>query len=136
MQTPNNQYNYVDPLNQYTLSSGVLLNKANIEDEKVLLAYESIKVSKRLEELYLHPIQIKDSSALLEIHRYLFQDVYKWAGKVRTVNISKDGKPFFEGERFQMGFTSILCTPSGRETAGHNENSSERLPLKKVMRSI
>ena len=56
MQTPNNQYNYVDPLNQYTLSSGVLLNKANIEDEKVLLAYESIKVSKRLEELYLHPI--------------------------------------------------------------------------------
>ena len=107
MQTPNNQYNYVDPLNQYTLSSGVLLNKANIEDEKVLLAYESIKVSKRLEELYLHPIQIKDSSALLEIHRYLFQDVYEWAGKVRTVNISKDGKPFFEGERFQMGFNYI-----------------------------
>jgi cell filamentation protein len=130
-------YQYIDSQNSYIdPTTGVLKNIPNLTDDFDLLFFESTAVSKRLEELYLHPIQIKDSSALLEIHRYLFQDVYEWAGKVRTVNISKDGKPFFEGERFQMGFTSILCTPSGRETAGHNENSSERLPLKKVMRSI
>jgi cell filamentation protein len=53
------------------------------------------------------PIEIKDSNSLLTIHHYLFQDVYEWAGKVRTINISKDGKPFFEGERFNMGFKYI-----------------------------
>lgn len=48
-----------------------------------------------------------DSNSLPEIHQYLFQDVYEWAGKVRTINISKDGKPFFDGERFEMGFRYI-----------------------------
>jgi cell filamentation protein len=33
--------------------------------------------------------------------------VYEWAGKVRTVNISKNGKQFFDGERFNMGFQYI-----------------------------
>ena len=107
MQIPNNQYRYVDPINQYVQQNGVLRNLANIEDEKVLLAYESLKIAKRLEELYYNPIKINDSSALLEIHKHLFQDVYEWAGKIRTVNISKDGKPFFEGERFQTGFQYI-----------------------------
>ena len=107
MPTPKNRYSYLDPINQYTLKNGVLRNKANIEDETVLLIYESLKVSKRLEELYSNPIEIIDSGSLLEIHRHLFQDVYEWAGKVRTVNISKDGKPFFEGERFQTGFIYI-----------------------------
>jgi cell filamentation protein len=107
MPTPKNRYSYLDPINQYTLKNGVLRNKANIEDENVLLIYESLKVSKRLEELYSNPIEIIDSGSLLKIHRYLFQDVYEWAGKVRTVNISKDGKPFFEGERFQTGFIYI-----------------------------
>ena len=43
----------------------------------------------------------------MDIHKHLFQDVYEWAGKIRTVNISKEGKPFFEGERFQTGFQYI-----------------------------
>ena len=44
---------------------------------------------------------------MLIIHHYLFQDVYEWAGKVRTVNISKNGKPFFDGERFYFSFQYI-----------------------------
>lgn len=102
-----NNYQYIDPESQYTSKNGVLLNLANIEDEKILLAYESLKVSKRVEELFENPIKIKNSNALLVIHHHLFQDVYEWAGKVRTVNISKDGKPFFDGERFQIGFRFI-----------------------------
>lgn len=95
------KYAYVDP------NSGILKNLPNLTEEKDLLFFESSTVSKRLEELYSNPINIIDSSSLLEIHRHLFQDVYEWAGKVRTVNISKDGKPFFEGEIFQMGFLYI-----------------------------
>jgi cell filamentation protein len=102
-----NKYFYIDPEFKYSNENGVLHNLANIEDEKVLLAYESLKVSKRVEELFEDPIKINDSSSLLTIHHYLFQDVYRWAGQVRTVNISKSGKPFFDGERFSFGFQYI-----------------------------
>ena len=80
-----NNYQYIDPDYKYTNKNGVIHNLANIEDEKILLAYESLKVSKRVEELFENPIKIKDSNSLLIIHQYLFQDVYEWAGKVRTV---------------------------------------------------
>jgi cell filamentation protein len=102
-----NNYQYIDTDYKYTNRNGVLYNLANIEDEKILLAYESLKVSKRVEELFENPIKIKDSNSLLIIHHYLFQDVYKWAGKVRTINISKNGKPFFDGERFYIAFRYI-----------------------------
>jgi cell filamentation protein len=102
-----NNYQYIDPDYKYTNKNGVLHNLANIEVEKILLAYESLKVSKRVEELFENPIKIKDSNSLLIIHHHLFQDVYEWAGKVRTVNISKGGKPFFNGERFYVAFQYI-----------------------------
>lgn len=102
-----NNYQYIDPDYKYTGKSGVLRNLANIEDGKVLLAYESLKVSKRVEELFENPIKLKDADSLLTIHHYLFQDVYEWAGKIRTVNISKSGKPFFNGERFNTAFQYV-----------------------------
>jgi cell filamentation protein len=102
-----NNYQYIDPDYKYTDKNGVLYNLANIDNENVLLAYESLKVSKRAEDLFENPIKIKDSNTLLTIHHYLFQDVYEWAGKVRTVNISKNGKPFFQGERFHIAFQYI-----------------------------
>lgn len=94
-------YTYIDPV------SGLLKNLLNISDYEVLLFVESSAVSKRLQELFKNPIKIKGTSSLLEIHHYLFQDIYAWAGKVRTVNISKDGKPFFDGERFSSAFQYI-----------------------------
>jgi len=102
-----NNYQYIDPDYKYTNKNGVLHNLANINDEKILLAYESLKVSKRVEELFENPIKIKGSNSLLIIHHYLFQDVYDWAGKVRIVNISKNGKPFFDRERFYFAFQYI-----------------------------
>jgi cell filamentation protein len=132
-----NKYKYLDPELFYTNRNGILRNIAKIDDEKVLIAFESFKVSKRIEKLSEKPIKIKDSNSLLEIHHYLFQDVYEWAGKVRIVNISKNGKQFFDGERFNMGFQYIdtLITEysvlnkknrkeiaSKKETEEHKEN--------------
>lgn len=102
-----NSYQYIDATLKYSNENGVLFNLAEIEDEKILILFESLKVSKRVEELFEKPIKIKDSQSLLKIHHYLFQDVYKWAGQVRTVNISKNGKPFFDGERFNNAFQFI-----------------------------
>ncbi|MDR1325662.1 MAG: Fic family protein [Treponema sp.] len=103
-----NDYTYIDP--DYTYSNpktGILRNKENVERGDLLLAFESFKCSQRLEELRKKPIHIKDSTSLLDIHRHLFQDVYAWAGKRRTVEISKDGKQFFPVSHFDTAFVYI-----------------------------
>ena len=103
-----NFYKYIDPDYTYTdPKTGLLRNIFNISDAETLLLVESSAVTKRLQELYEKPIKIKGIESLLLIHHHLFQDVYEWAGKVRTVNISKNGKPFFEGEHFHIAFRFI-----------------------------
>jgi cell filamentation protein len=103
-----NDYHYIDPDHAYTdPKTGVLKNRENINDAHLLLVFESMKVSIRLEELQANPIKIKNSSSLLDIHRYLFQDIYFWSGKVRTVEISKGGRPFFPLSHFRNAFMYI-----------------------------
>ena len=103
-----NNYEYVDPDYTYTdPKTGVLRNLAGITEPQDLLFFESAAVIKRVKELEIQPITIKNASTLLDIHRYLFQDVYHWAGQKRTVEISKKGKPFFLTAYFNNGFAFI-----------------------------
>jgi cell filamentation protein len=107
-------YEYIDPDYTYTdPKSCVLRNLADITDHDGLLFFESAAVVKRSKELELQPIAIINAETLLEIHRFLFQDVYHWAGQKRTVEISKQGKPFFLTAYFDKGFTYIDTLISG-----------------------
>jgi cell filamentation protein len=102
------KYEYVDPDYSYTdQKTGVLRNLAGITDWEGLIFIEGVAFQNRSNELQEKPIKIKDAGTLLEIHRYLFQDVYKWAGQVRTVEISKQGKQFFPTHRFREAFLYI-----------------------------
>ena len=103
-----NQYHYIDYDYIYTdPKTGVLRNLANITDLDTLTLIESGAVTKRLAELQTNPIKIKSSATLLDIHKHLFQDIYAWAGKLRTVEISKGGKPFFPLSHFPNAFMYI-----------------------------
>jgi cell filamentation protein len=103
-----NNYDYIDPDYTYTdPKTGVLRNLADLSDSDGLLFFESAAVIKRSKELETQPITIQNAETLLDIHRYLFQDVYDWAGQKRTVEISKQGKPFFLTAYFEKGFTYI-----------------------------
>jgi cell filamentation protein len=103
-----NGYRYDDPDYVYTdPETGLLRNIANIGDRKLLIAFESLNCSRRLEELWQTPIEVKGSRTLLDIHTYLFQDIYAWAGQARTVEISKSGKQFFPLNRFDTAFSFI-----------------------------
>jgi cell filamentation protein len=103
-----NAYDYVDPDHAYTdPDTGVLRNLADIAAPDALLFFESAAVVKRTGELESQVFVIRDAGALLDIHRYLFQDVYRWAGQKRTVEISKQGKPFFPTVYFDRGFAHI-----------------------------
>lgn len=103
-----NSYNYVDPENSYIdPKSGLLKNLQDITEYEVLLFVESSAVTKRLQELFENPIKIKGVESLLSIHKYLFQDIYAWAGQKRTVEISKDGKQFFPTTHFDNALRYI-----------------------------
>lgn len=86
-------YKYLDPDYTYTdPHTGFLRNLPGIAEEDVLKFVESSAVTKRLQELYENAIRIRGVESLFQIHKHLFQDIYVWAGKKRTVEISKDGK--------------------------------------------
>ncbi|MCL2009894.1 MAG: Fic family protein [Synergistaceae bacterium] len=103
-----NDYAYIDPDHVYTdTGTGVLKNLAGITEQSVLEFFESVAVTKRIKELKNRPVKIKDSTTLLFIHKYLFQDVYSWAGQKRVVEIGKDGKQFFPTVRFETAFSYI-----------------------------
>ena len=70
--------------------SNVLKNKLNIRDVERLRKAERILVSLRLNDLLEEPILGRfDLMHLQQIHHYLFQDIYTWAGEIRTVDIAK-----------------------------------------------
>lgn len=72
--------------------SKVLKNFANIRLPRELQKFELAMTTQRFDEpLPSGRFSVRHYCA---IHRHLFQDVYPWAGKFRTVRISKGGNPF------------------------------------------
>lgn len=101
-------YKYIDHEYLYTdKDTGILLNKENIQNYKELIAFESLCVANRCEQLHNNPIQIEYGYDLLKIHKFLFQDVYDWAGEVRKVEIAKGGRQFLPMHSFNSAFAYI-----------------------------
>src|SRR5437867_3783579 len=73
----------------------VLRNIPDIRDAQRLAAFEANATAARLVELDAAPLKGHfDVAHLRAIHKYIFQDVYSWAGEFRTVNVSKGGQLF------------------------------------------
>ncbi len=76
--------------NQYEYPNGVLRNILGITDEAALQRVEATLTAIRLAELEAQPLPgAFDLDHLKAIHRYIFQDIYTWAGELRQVDISK-----------------------------------------------
>ncbi|MEO8726266.1 MAG: hypothetical protein ABI383_09085 [Acidobacteriaceae bacterium] len=74
---------------------GVLRNFPGISDPESLTIFERRFSAARSLELLQKPIiGAFDRSHLQAIHKYIFQDVYPWAGEPRAVNISRSSAPF------------------------------------------
>ena len=71
----------------------VLENKLNITDQVELNKAEEkiskIKAKKLFDSGKIENIKIGTFAGLKQIHKYLFEDIYDFAGKLRTVNIAK-----------------------------------------------
>ena len=75
-----------------------LENKLGITDSATLARTEEKLSKEKAVKLFEHGILDKQKAgsfqALAEIHKYLFEDIYDFAGKIRTVNIAKGGFRF------------------------------------------
>jgi cell filamentation protein len=73
----------------------ILKNLRGLSDPELLERFEARRTHRRIAELIDTPVAGRFGVAHLKaIHRYIFQDVYEWAGQFRTVNISKGGHLF------------------------------------------
>ena len=68
-----------------------LKNILGIQDKNLLDDAEADYVSLRLRELAEHPLSGDYGvSHFAKMHKYIFQDIYGWAGEFRTINIEKE----------------------------------------------
>jgi cell filamentation protein len=84
-------YDAVDDVYCYP-GSTVLRNRLDIREQDRLEEYIAAITFQRADEPF--PEGRLDYAHFLAIHHHLFQDVFDWAGKIRTVRISKQGNPF------------------------------------------
>lgn len=75
----------------------VIKNRLDIKDDKALTAIEEDLTNQRLVELAENPLQGRLGIAHLKnIHKYIFQDIYYFAGKFREEDISKGNTLFYK----------------------------------------
>ncbi|HEY5411743.1 MAG TPA: Fic family protein [Caulobacteraceae bacterium] len=72
--------------------SDVLRNRPGLIDQGRLDEFEAAATTQRADEPL--PGGRRSVSHYRAIHRHLFQDVYGWAGRFRTVRLSKSGSAF------------------------------------------
>jgi cell filamentation protein len=90
--------------------TNVLRSLRDIRDATQLSQAEAIATTRRITELEVKPVRGRfDLRHLQAIHRYIFQDVYDWAGQFRTVNISKSGDPFAFHEHIVSYLTNTFA---------------------------
>jgi cell filamentation protein len=80
-------------------SSHVLINNLGIKNYEELKKAEASFSFDRLLELQEKPLELGcGKKHLLELHKYIFEDIYPFAGKLRTVNLTKErgGFLFFD----------------------------------------
>ena len=89
--------------------SAVLKNKAGITDQDLLDEYEGDFTAIRLLELTQNPVEGSfDLAHLCKIHQYLFQDVYDWAGEIRSVDIIRGDSRFCNACQIQSYSNTVF----------------------------
>jgi cell filamentation protein len=95
--------------------TNVLKNNFDIRDQELLKKIEREYSYFRISQLEVKPIKGNfDLRHLQQIHKYIFQDVYSWAGELRQVNISK-GKTFFCNSVYINNYADEIFTNLKKE---------------------
>jgi len=90
----------------------VLKNVPGLRDQDALNRFEAIATAKRAEEPL--PAGRLDVRHYRAIHRHLFQDVFRWAGRFRTVRIGKADSMFCYPENIVAQMDSLFAELKAR----------------------
>lgn len=95
----------------------VLKNKLGIRSEVELADVEErlskVKAKELFESAFLDTLEVGSFRALSQIHRYLFCDIYDFAGVIRNVNISKGSFRFAPITYLEDAIKKIEKMPQG-----------------------
>lgn len=93
----------------------VLKNRLGIEDQIELAKAEEkitkIKAIKLFETGKLNLFEVGTFKGLAQIHKYLFEEIYEFAGKIRTENISKSNFRFASAMYLEEALNQIDKMP-------------------------
>ena len=94
----------------------VLVNKLDIHEQKELdIAEKQITLLRAIQAEQSMSFDNPDLNFYLSIHRFLFEDIYEWAGMFRNVNISKKGTVFCKADQIKE-----TCILKFQRLAEHN----------------
>lgn len=89
--------------------SSILINKLDIKDEKKLIEIEAQLLIAGILDIdsIIDNLNFNDHSCLKVIHKFLFEDLYSWAGEFRTIDIYKDERVLYGLSVIYSHFTCI-----------------------------
>ena len=88
--------------------TSVLKNRLNIRDPVALEQFEAASVTERGAEPL--PVGRFSVTHYRAIHRYLFQDVYSWAGNYRSVRLAKGNSVFCYPENISVQMNDLFSS--------------------------
>lgn len=110
-------------------NSNTLINKLEIKDQATLQKYEARITAAKLLALRQKGITGNfDKNHFVSIHKYIFEDIYPFAGKFRTENIAKGYFRFAEWEYIEEELDKLLLKLKNENYL--NEKSEEELAKK------
>jgi cell filamentation protein len=100
----------------------VLKNRLGLQDQAALDLFEAEITAQRAAEPL--PTGRLNYAHYRAIHRHLFQDVFSWAGKIRTVRISKEGSTFCYPENIDREMRRLFHDLSAQNYLEHLDVAS------------
>jgi cell filamentation protein len=86
-------YDYIDVKKMYVIPiTGVLRNLFHINNKEELEKLKQYISGIQIAKLLKQPIFVNDFTAPYDIHQFIFGEIYEWAGKLRTLDMSKSGR--------------------------------------------
>lgn len=108
-QDPRYDYPSPDPARPYVYpGTQILINHFGIRSMAVLQRVVNAMADLRADQMNRDPVAgSHDLQQLCAIHRALFQDIFAWAGQVRTVDTEKQGQIFVLAADIPGGFQGL-----------------------------
>lgn len=109
----------------------ILVNKYDIKNEADLAQMEAEYTSFRLKQIAENPLSGSyDFQHFCEFHRWIFQDIYGWAGVPRTINVEKS-EPALGGISIEYADCEEIETMANAALDKLKSNEWDKLTLDK-----